>query len=130
MIKYKAEFLKKRAEEFLSGANHHLSRENWELAAFNLEQSCQLFLKYSLFKELGDYPKVHSLSELLRELGKVYPQKKAAIEKIRREKASVIGDLDQAYITSRYLPVKFNQFQTRNMLQFTKSLIQFLKKKL
>jgi len=127
MGKEEGKFLKERAEEFLSGARYHLSKRNWELGAFNLEQTCQLYLKYFLFKELGDYPKIHSLSELLKELGKVYPQEKKRIEKIRKEKASIIGNLDQAYITSRYLPVEFNQFQAEEMFQFTKGLIEFLK---
>lgn len=121
------DFLKKRAEEFLDAAGYHLSKENYALAAFSLEQTSQLYLKYSLFKELGDFPKVHSLSDLLKELSKVYPLKKTKIEKIRREKASVIGDLEQAYITSRYLPIKFNQFQVEKMLVFTKELTEFLK---
>jgi HEPN domain-containing protein len=124
----KADFLKKRAEAFFEDAEYDISRKKWFLAAFHLEQVCQLYLKYYLFKKLGDFPKLHSLSELLLELEKVYPQRKKEIGKIRKEKASTIGDLDQAYITSRYLPVEFNKFQVENMLKFTNFLIKFLEK--
>jgi len=124
----KADFLQEKAEGFLEDAEYDVSRKKWFLAAFHLEQTCQLYLKYYLFKELGDYPKAHSLEELLRELEKVYPKNKNRIEEIRKEKASVIGDLDQAYITSRYLPVEFNKFQVENMLKFTKNLIKLLQK--
>ncbi len=124
----KAEFLIERAEAFLEDAKYDISRKKWFLAAFHLEQACQLYLKYYLFKKLGDFPKIHSLAELLRELEKIYPKNKKRIEKMRKDKASVIGDLDQAYITSRYLPVEFNQFQVENMLAFTEELIKFLKK--
>jgi len=91
----KADFLKKKAEAFLEDAKYDISRREWFWAAFHLEQTCQLYLKYHLFKKLGDYSKVYSLEELLRELEKVYPKDKKKIEKIRKEKASVIGDLDQ-----------------------------------
>lgn len=124
----KADFLIKKAEAFLEDAKYDISRKKWFLAAFHLEQTCQLYLKYCLFKELGDFPKIHSLEELLREAEKVYPKNKEKIKKIREEKASVIGDLDQSYITSRYLPVEFNEFQVKNMLVFTEWLIKFLQK--
>ena len=124
----KADFLKRKAEAFLEDADYDISRGEWFLAAFHLEQTIQLYLKYYLFLKLGDYPKVHSLEELLRELEKVYPKDKKKIEKIRKEKASVIGDLDQAYITSRYLPVEFNKFQVMEMMKFTENFIKFLEK--
>ena len=124
----KADFLRKRAEGFLEDAKYDISTEKWFLAAFHLEQTCQLYLKYYLFKELGDYPKIHSLNELLEELEKVYSQKEKKIEEIRKSEASVIGDLNQAYITSRYLPIEFNKFQIEKMLKFTLYLIKFLEK--
>lgn len=124
----KANFLKEKAEAFLDDAKYDISKEEWFLAAFHLEQTCQLYLKHCLFKELGDYPKIHSLDQLLKELGRVYPHSKKNIENIREQRASVIGDLNQAYITSRYLPVEFNEFQVKEMLEFTKDLLNFLKK--
>jgi HEPN domain-containing protein len=63
----------------------------------------------------------------LEEFKKISPQKKKEIEKIQKEEAGTIGDLNQAYITSRYLPVEFNKFQVDKMLKFTKKLIKFLK---
>jgi len=59
-------------------------------------------------------------------LGKLYKKEKE-IQKIVDENASVIGDLEQAYITARYLPVEFNQKRVENMAKFTKKLIRFLK---
>lgn len=124
----KIDFLKQRAKAFLEDARYDISKQKWFLAAFHLEQACQLYLKHCLFKKLGDYPKTHSLDELLEELKKIYPQKKKEIEKIQKNEASVIGDLNQAYITSRYLPVEFNEFQIRKMLKFTLNLSKFLQK--
>jgi len=124
----KADFLKERAKGFLGDARYDISKKKWFLAAFHLEQTCQLYLKHYLFKELGDYPKIHSLNELFQELKKVYPRKEKKIEKIQKDEASVIGDLNQSYITSRYLPVEFNKFQIEKMLKFTLGLIKFLGK--
>ena len=124
----KGEFLIKKAKGFLEDAKYDIKTQKWFLAAFHLEQCCQLYLKYFIFKKLGDFPKIHSLNELLEELKKVYPKKKKQIEKIQKEEAGVIGDLNQAYITSRYLPIEFNKFQVEKMLEFTQKLIKFLKK--
>ncbi len=123
----KADFLEKKAQAFLEDAKYDIKTKKWFLAAFHLEQVCQLYLRYYLFKKLGDFPKIHSLHELLEELKKVYPKKKREIEKIQKDEAGTIGDLNQAYITSRYLPVEFNKFQVEKMLKFTEKLIKFLK---
>jgi HEPN domain-containing protein len=122
----KIDFLKKRAEEFLKMAKFAFKERNFNISAFNLEQACQLYLKYYLFLKLKRYPKTHSLEELLRGIGKVYGKEKE-VEKILTEKASVIGDLEQAYLTSRYLPVEFSKKRIENMLDFTNDLFNFLK---
>ena len=124
----KADFLKEKAETFLEDAQYDISREKWFAAAFHLEQTVQLYLKYFLFKKYGDYPKIHSLNELFDEFKKGFPEKSKEIEKIQKDKASVIGDLNQAYITSRYLPVDFTRQQIEKMLEFATDLIKFLKK--
>lgn len=57
----KTDFLKKKAKAFLEDGRYDISRKEWFLAAFHLEQTAQLYLKYSLFRKLGDYPKVYSI---------------------------------------------------------------------
>ncbi len=123
----RADFLKEKAEGFLENAKYNISKQRWFLAAFHLEQANQLYLKYYLFLKIRRFPKTHSLKELLDGIGKAYKKKKE-IEVILKQKASVIGDLEQAYLTSRYLPVEFSKYQIENMLSFTKDLIKFLKK--
>jgi HEPN domain-containing protein len=124
----KIDFLKERAESFLRDANFAISEKRWNSAAFYLEQACQLYLKYYLFKELKDFPKIHDLDELLETLEKAYSQSKKEIEKFRKENAIVISALNQAYITARYLPVEFTETQVKEMRNFTKRLIKLLKK--
>ena len=123
----KADFLKKRAEEFFENAKELLKKGVFNISAFNFDQACQLYLKYYLYLKLRRYPKTHSLKELLIGLGKVY-QKEKELKKILKKKASTIGNLEQAYLTSRYLPIEFTKYEIEEMLKFTQELIKFLKK--
>jgi len=122
----KIDFLKKRAESFLRDANFAISEKRWNSVAFHLEQACQFYLKYYLFKKLKDFPKIHDLDELLNELKKVYSRKE--IGEFIKENAAVISALNQAYITARYLPIEFTEDQVKVMKRFTQNLIKFLKK--
>lgn len=121
----KTDFLKQRAEEFLENANELLKKGKYSLAAFNFEQACQLYLKYYLFLKLKDYPKTHSLIQFLDGIGRVY-EKNKEIEKLKGNYASTLGDLQQAYISSRYLPVEFYSSQVEKMKEFVEELKKFL----
>ncbi|HIE36053.1 MAG TPA: HEPN domain-containing protein [Candidatus Omnitrophica bacterium] len=130
MIEFKlmqADYLKERAEKFLKNAEDLFEKEEYDLSAFNLEQACQLFLKYYIFLIIGDFPKTHYLKRLMRELGKVYG-KEEEIEKLIEENISVVSNLEDAYIGARYLPYIFEKKQVENMIVFTEKLLDFLKK--
>jgi len=120
------DFLKKRAEDFWRDAKFAMSEKRWNSAAFYLEQSCQLYLKYYLFKKLRDFPKIHDLDKLLEDLGKTLKKEKE-FQKFRQEQALLISNLNQAYITARYLPVEFTQSQIKEMATFFRKLKKFLK---
>ncbi len=123
----KADFLKKRAEGFLRGARYHLREGDYNIAAFHLEQACQLYLKYCLFMKIADFPKTHSIQDLLSDIGKVYEKEKEVV-KFQKENIQLISDLEQAYITSRYFPVEFSKVQVQNMEKFVKNLFEFLRR--
>lgn len=123
----KADFLKNKAQIFFESGSEQIPKKRYFLAAFSFEQAAQLYPKYCLFMKLKDFPKIHEIDELLREIGKAYNKKKQ-IDNFLKENASVIGDLNQAYITSRYLPVDFNQYQVQEMRVFVEKLRVFLKK--
>jgi HEPN domain-containing protein len=123
----KVDFLEKRAEEFFENAKELFKKGVYPLAAFNLQQAAQLYLKYYLFLKLKKYPKVHLLGELLKGIGKVYKKEKE-VEEIIEKNANIISDLNQAYFTSRYLPAEFFKSQIERMLKFVEELINFLKK--
>lgn len=122
----KVDFLKNKADDFFESAKEQIQKKRFFLAAFHFEQASQLYLKYYLFKKLKDFPKIHEIDRLLKETGKAY-NKKLKVEKFIKENASVIGDLNQAYITARYLPIEFNLYQVEEMRKFVERLIIFLK---
>lgn len=120
-----AEFLKKRAEEFLENGRENINHQRYNLAAFNLEQACQLYLKYYLFLRLADFPKTHSIRELLSDLGRVY-DKTAEVEMFKQEKINEVADLEEAYLSSRYLPAEFDRLRVEQMERFVAWLVDFL----
>jgi HEPN domain-containing protein len=66
-----AEVLRERAESFLRNAEELFLKGVYDLAAFNLEQYCQLMVKYKLLVKTGTYPRTHSLLTLLRLLSSI-----------------------------------------------------------
>ncbi len=123
----KTDFLREKAEAFFNNGKEAVKKKVYFIAAFSFEQAAQLYLKYCLLLKIKDFPKVHGLEKLLFEVGKTYRKQKEANEFLK-EQASVIGDLNQAYITSRYLPVEFNRYQVEKMGDFVETLIKFLRK--
>jgi len=80
----KGDFLRERALKFLENGKYLFSK-GIDLSAFNIEQFCQLILKYKISELVGDYPKTHSMKKLF-------------------ENISVIGNIENAYVSSKYLP--------------------------
>lgn len=123
----KIEFLKQRAKEFLKTSKYHFKEKMYHLVAFDLEQALQLYLKYFLFLKTRHYPPTHSLTELFKLLGKAFGVEKE-IKKLLKENFHVISDLEEAYISSRYLPAEFTREQVKAMAKFVSKTINFLKK--
>ena len=61
----RVELLKFRSKRFLDVGVELLRREVLDLAAFNVQQSCQLRVKATLLRLLGEIPRVHNIRELL-----------------------------------------------------------------
>jgi HEPN domain-containing protein len=123
----KVDFLKKRAEDFLLTAKYHFKEKMYHLVAFDLEQAVQLYLKYVLALKLRNFPPTHSLKELLRAVGKAYKREKE-IEEIINKNTHLVANLEQAYLTSRYLPAEFTKNEVEELEKFSKELIEWLKK--
>lgn len=99
------EFLKENALEFEEIAKEKLKEGSLRMAAFCLEQSFQLLLKYFLVKKVGDFPKTHSLIRLAKEAGKLSKK----IERFRKKHLFLLGSIERAYLGARYYPMEFSE---------------------
>jgi HEPN domain-containing protein len=111
-----AEVLRERAEAFLENAKHLTNTGLYDLAVFNLEQHCQLLLKYKLLIKTGTYPRTHSLTRLTAELAKLEPQTKTLLD--REDNMLLLTKFEDAYIGARHLPRKYRGPEVEAMLRF------------
>lgn len=111
-----AEVIRKRAEAFLRNAEHLLRSGEWDLAVFNMEQYCQLILKYKLLVKTGSYPRTHSLRRLIRELARFHPDMSSLVED--EGKLHYVARLEEAYITSRYTPYVYEEREALSLYRF------------
>jgi len=114
--------LRKRAEAFLRNAEYLLSVGGCDLAMFNLEQYCQLILKYELLVKVGPTPGSRSLVELVRLLPKVEPRLSALLED--DESFIMLTKLEDAYVGSRYLPRRYGEREVRLAMRFVREVFR------
>ncbi|MEM1537736.1 MAG: HEPN domain-containing protein [Candidatus Nezhaarchaeales archaeon] len=110
------EVLKRRAEAFLRNADHLLKNGEWDLAVFNLEQYCQLVLKYKLLVKTGSYPRTHSLRRLIREPTKYYSKLQHLIED--EQTLRYVARLEEAYVASRHIPYSYEEKEVQSLHRF------------
>jgi len=116
-----AEVLRERAEAFLANARRLLGEGQYDLAAFSLEQHCQLVLKYKLLIRAGTYPRTHSLVRLIRELAKLDERVKVLLEP---ENVVMLTKIEDAYIGARYLPRRYLREEVEAMLSFVEKVFE------
>jgi len=108
-----AETIRERAEDFLRNARDLFDKGVYDLAAFNIEQYCQLILKYKLLVKTGTYPRTHSILRLIRELSKITREVETLLNDI-----VMLTKIEDAYIGSRYLPRRYERAEVEAMLRF------------
>jgi HEPN domain-containing protein len=111
-----AERLRKRAEGFLRNAMRLIDEGEADLAIFNLEQYCQLMLKYRLLITKGTYLRTHSLRRLIKELGEVDSRVLTLISDLRN--LHYVARLEESYIASRYLPIEYTIEEVKDVAKF------------
>ena len=94
-------YLVERSKRFYETALMQLGKGFYDLAAFSLEQSLQLFLKAHLLLLGVDYPRTHSVRKLLEIISEII--KKGVIKEDLKKYSVELGALEDAYITSRYV---------------------------
>ena len=107
---------KEKADAFLDTAIYNCKKGRYDLAAFNIEQAVQLYIKTKLLELLGEFPRTHSLVTLLRELSRVF--KEEEIERFRKENIGMLTKLSDVYITSRYYTREFYEEEVKELIEF------------
>lgn len=121
-------FLKERAKEFWASALRDLNEGKYNLSAFHFEQAVQLYLKYLIGKEIGEWPKTHYLSELIEKLIAVYENEE--IKKFQKENELFFENLSDAYFTSRYYPRNFPKSLAEKLKEGCESFFELIKNEL
>jgi len=117
-----AEVIKDRADAFLKNAERLVEEGVQDLAAFNIEQYCQLILKYKLLVKTGTYPRTHSIIRLIREFSKTSPD----LQPLLDDDGNMVylTKIDDAYIGARYLPRRYEGSEVRSILRFVKEVFK------
>jgi len=118
------EVLRERAEAFLKNAERLVEEGVQDLAAFNIEQYCQLMLKYKLLVKTGTYPRAHSIIRLVRDLSRISSVLKSILEDA--DNMVYLTKIEDAYIGARYLPRRYEESEVRSMLRFVKEVFKDL----
>jgi HEPN domain-containing protein len=116
-----------RSRKFKDASEFHLSRGDYDLAVFNVEQSLQLFLKAKLLEFGVDFPRVHSLRKLFLLLGQVL-DKVDVFKAFENDRSIEFASLEDAYITSRYFPRDFSKGEAERLLKFLEEVTEFVRK--
>lgn len=119
-----AEVIRERAGAFLKNAERLVKEEVWDLAAFNIEQYCQLMLKYKLLVKTGTYPRTHSIVRLVRELTRISQSTKPLLDDMNN--MVYLTKVEDAYIGARYMPRRYEESEVRSVLKFVKEVFRDL----
>ena len=118
------EFLRKRGIEFLKEAEIALERGSYDVACFLTEQSLQLFLKSTLLKLIGDYPRTHSIRHLLGEFVRVVKSEKT--ENFIRINRARLSMLEDAYLMARYFVKEYGREDAEDMVELVKEATRLI----
>ncbi|MEN2975314.1 MAG: HEPN domain-containing protein [Candidatus Caldarchaeales archaeon] len=117
-----AEIIRERAEAFLENAERLVNEGKYDLAAFSIEQYCQLMLKFKLLLKTGTYPRIHSILGLLRLLSSLSKDVKDFVED--SQNILYLTKIEDTYIGARYLPRRYEESEVKDMLKFVKEVFK------
>ncbi|MEM3680033.1 MAG: HEPN domain-containing protein [Metallosphaera sp.] len=120
------EILRGRAKTFLKYAKEALEREDFDFACFSSEQAAQLFVKSVILELVGEVPRLHRVRELLHLLSRSVPEMEKPITEFVEENREALRALDDAYITSRYMPSMYTREDAEALVRLAEDLIEFI----
>jgi len=119
------EHLLRRSREFLETAHYQVTNRFYDLAAFSLEQSLQLFLKAKLIQNGVEYPRHHGVRSLIETLIKILTDDtKTVLKEILDKYLLEFGMLEDAYISSRYITREFRKEEIERLRKAVETVIR------
>ncbi len=106
-------FLVERSRRFMESASIQIDRGFYDLAAFSLEQSLQLYLKAYLLKLGADYPRTHSVRKLLKLIAEISGREE--VRELLNKYSVELGSLEDAYISSRYVAREYTREEVERL---------------
>lgn len=109
-----------RSFEYLEEAERLIQDKKWDLAMSSLHLHCELLLKSKLLELGATYPRTHSLKELIRILSR-FDEK---VLGLLTDENSILrlSRLEEGYISSRYLPVRYSEEDVLPLWRFVKEV--------
>jgi len=107
-----------RAKHFFNISNYDVSLGRHDIALFHLEQAVQLALKAYLLKVFGDFPKTHSIKDLID------LSENECLKRLADELWFVIDILEDAYIAARYFFRRYDEKEWREALKFVEGVFK------
>jgi len=119
------ESLLKRSREFLETASYQANNGFYDVAAFSLEQSLQLFLKAKLIQNGVEYPRHRGVRTLMEILIKVLTDEtKTLLKGILDKYLLELGMLEDAYVSSRYLTREFRKEEIEKLKEAVEAVMR------
>ena len=118
--------LRDRSLRMLSSARRSLLDGDYDLAAFMADQAVQLYLKSVILELTGELPRIHAVRQLIRVLKDLSDRPKV-IDDYVREKRSLLIRLEEAYISSRYMPRIYEKDEVEELVNFAEEAMGFVK---
>lgn len=115
-----------RSLRMLNSARRSLVDGDYDIAAFMADQAVQLYLKSVIFELTGEVPRVHAIRRLMRLLRELYGEPDL-FDDFVRENRSLLIRLEEAYISSRYLPREYERDEAEELVDFAEEAIGFIK---
>ena len=106
------EALMERSRRFYETALAQMEKGFYDLAAFSLEQSLQLYLKAALLKLGADYPRTH-IRRLLEVAYRLTGDEE--VREVASRLSVELSLLEDAYITARYVPKDFTREEVERL---------------
>ncbi len=78
-----------------------------------------------MYRVIGDYPKIHNIVKLLRELARLYNN--CGSKDFIHDNLESLYLLEESYISSRYIPRKYDEEIASKMLMLAEKILEVFK---